>query len=170
MTHETIQVPPRPLLIGELNPYGADPRFALYPLPEHSAGGRLCSLILGMDRGAYVRSFDRRNLCTGKWSMKAARAAADEIITRIAQGAPLILCGTKVTQAFGFEFKPWFSFEMKRRSLFMLNAEAWSRVVILPHPSGLCRLWNEPRAVERTRELVLAVAPQLAGYIGRRAA
>lgn len=28
----------RIVLVGELNPYGADPQFALYPTPRHAAG------------------------------------------------------------------------------------------------------------------------------------
>lgn len=58
----------RPILVGEANPYGGDPRYALYPLPENSAGGRLCRLILKLEVRQYLRSFDRRNLCaTKRW-------------------------------------------------------------------------------------------------------
>lgn len=32
-------------------------------------------------------------------------------------------------------------------------------IILLPHPSGLCREWNEPGAYERARELVKAVYP-----------
>ena len=34
------------VLVGEQNPYGPDPEFALYPAPEGSSGHRLCCQIL----------------------------------------------------------------------------------------------------------------------------
>jgi hypothetical protein len=40
------------VLVGESNPYGADPYYALYPAPDGSAGHRLCCLVLGMTRKA----------------------------------------------------------------------------------------------------------------------
>ena len=40
-TPDTSADAPRTWLIGEQNPYGADPAFALYPLPENAAGARL---------------------------------------------------------------------------------------------------------------------------------
>lgn len=138
--------PTRPWLVGELNPYGADPDMALYPLPEYASGGRLAR-ILGLSRTEYLRSFERRNLCVGKWSMKAARIAAAQI-EREADCAPLVLLGAKVCDAFGFEFKPFVACvtgdEVPR-----------SPVVRLPHPSGLSRLWNEPGAAGRARDAVL---------------
>lgn len=138
---------PRPWLIGELNPYGADPEYALYPLPEYASGGRLAR-ILRMSRGQYLRAFERRNLCTGKWSAPDARKTATAVLT-CAQGAPLVLLGAKVSKAFGFdEFLPW-----------MWHApspcDGVGPVVVLPHPSGLNRLWNQPDAEQRARSLVL---------------
>lgn len=62
----------KPLLVGEQNPYGADPKFALYPYPENSAGGRLCFKVFGLTRHEYLARFDRVNLCSGKWSMSRA--------------------------------------------------------------------------------------------------
>ena len=69
---------PRTWLVGEQNPYGADPNFALYPLPENAAGARLARF-LGLQK------FPGR------------------------------------------------------------------RVLVAPHPSGLSREWNDPRAPERLR-------------------
>jgi hypothetical protein len=36
------------LLLGEANPYGGDPRYALYPEPEGSSGWRLCHMVMGL--------------------------------------------------------------------------------------------------------------------------
>jgi hypothetical protein len=147
-------VPAKPWLIGESNPYqepGSDRehRFDLYPLPEHSAGGRLCKLILGLPRRVYLVEFVRRNLLAGKWSAPLARQAAAQIKVEAA-GAPLILLGAKVAAAFCYGYVPF---------------TAFNGVAILPHPSGRAMAWNEPDAIGRARVTVLAVAPHLKGVL-----
>ncbi len=129
----------KPLLVGEVNPYGADPFFALYPLPEHATGGRLAR-ILDLSRGEYLRRFDRANLCAGRWQTSLARARAGTL-----RGAdldrPFILLGRRVGCAFGLHS----------------DTDFWTRtglLYLLPHPSGLNHAWNDPRAVERTREFL----------------
>ena len=67
-------------LVGEHNPYGADPEFALYPLPANATGGRLQRLILGVSMTDYMRHYERVNLCTDKFSVTAARQAAGGIL------------------------------------------------------------------------------------------
>jgi len=136
-----------PLLVGEANPYsGLEPRFALYPYPENSAGGRLCRYVLGMGTEEYVRRFDRVNLCGWDWKMKEARAKADEILADVIRlDLTAVLCGAKVAKAFG---------------LTSVTAEEPARLhhnvgggllVLIPHPSGLCRYWNDPNTVMRVR-------------------
>ena len=128
----------RVLLVGESNPYGADPRFALYPEPPGCAGARLCA-ILGMTDREYLTTFDRHNLCTLVWSMPSARRAAGRLTAEYR-----VLLGSRVTAAHGLTFEPF------------CNAQdnGW-RGVILPHPSGRSRLWNEASSTERARRLVL---------------
>lgn len=126
----------RPLLVGEANPYGADPYFALYPLPEHASGGRLAR-ILGLGEKRYLDAFDRRNLCPTEWSMRVARAEAALIMA--APARPVVLLGAKVARAFGLPYRPF------TRS---------AHLFLLPHPSGLNRIWNEPGSVHRARELL----------------
>jgi hypothetical protein len=138
----------KPLLVGEDNPYSRDHRYALYPEPEHSAGGRLCRLIMRLSVKDYIRGFDRVNLCAGEWSMREAKDHADCIMTdRIMTNAILsnwtvVLLGAKVTEAFKFDFKPFSSLRYLDRA----------QIVILPHPSGRNRVWNEPGAFDRARE------------------
>ncbi len=141
----------KPLLVGEANPYGDDPKFALYPLPERASGHRLCTLIMGLSRGEYLRRFDRVNLCpTSEWSMREARETARTL--QSGQG-PLVLLGRKVVAAFG----PWggepapFTVYHGVRTYYDL-----------PHPSGLCREWSVPGAFERARALL---APLLAAEV-----
>lgn len=95
----------RPLLVGESNPYGSDPRFALYPLPERSAGGRLCRLVLGMRMAEYLRAYDRANLCDGRWSAPTARSEAARLATT--RAAPIVLLGARVASAFALDFEPF---------------------------------------------------------------
>lgn len=142
-----------PLLIGEANPYGGDPYFALYPEPEGSAGHRLCHLVLGFEyAAAYLRAFERRNLCPKDWSIRAAREEA----VRLRSTTPFqaVLLGRKVAAAFHLEHVPPFTTHLPWGSEF---PNRW--VVVLPHPSGLCREWNGPAAFLRARELVQSVYP-----------
>jgi hypothetical protein len=141
----------KPLLVGEQNPYGGDPYFALYPSPEGCSGHRLCCLILGMRRAAYLDSFDRKNLCDGKWDMRLARRWAQELRT---WPAPIILLGSKVARA--FEFVPFEPF----------TVQDGGKTLILPHPSGLCRMWNEPGSFARARLFVAQVVPSVSHLLG----
>lgn len=129
-----------PFIVGENNPYGSDPRFAMYCSPENSAGGRLQRLVLQIPRAQYLREFHRRNLLQQpKWSVIDARAAAVKLSEEIGD-SKVILLGAKVCAGFRLDFQP---FTIVR-----------GRVAILPHPSGLCRMWSEPGAYDRGRDLV----------------
>src|ERR1019366_478944 len=121
-----------------------DPRYALYPLPKGSAGDRLCRLVLQMGLREYVNTFDRVNLCAGKWSVKAARARAGELLASRDAGA-VVLLGARVCNAFMLAFVPFSVVQGGRLS-----------VVILPHPSGLSRAWNEPGAYDRARSVLVS--------------
>jgi hypothetical protein len=134
----------RPLLVGEDNPYSRDPRYALYPEPEHSAGGRLCRLVMGLSVKDYIRGFERVNLCAGEWSAAEASVHADAIMSRVTNtaNARVVLLGSKVATAFRFDYAPFTSLHYLDRV----------RVVFLPHPSGRCHYWNEPGAFDRARD------------------
>ena len=54
---QQIQADFRPIIVGEANPYGGDPAYALYPIPENSAGGRLCRLIMALSLTILSLSF-----------------------------------------------------------------------------------------------------------------
>lgn len=140
----------RPVLVGESNPYGADPAYALFPSPESSAGYRLCTMVLGLSRKRYLETFDRVNLCAGKWGIREARTTAASL-----KGRPLILCGAKVCSAFGITFEPFSAYVDKA-------------IAVIPHPSGLCRLWvTEENAVNRARAAITLAIPDLQPIIGR---
>ncbi len=138
-----------PFLVGELNPYGSDPYYALWPEPERASGHRLQSLILGIDEGHYV-ALRRANLCTSRWSAPAARKRATELLDDHPYPGGFVLLGAKVASAFGAGFAPFARF---------------GRTLILPHPSGLCRLWNGPESFRRARSAVRAAFPEWANLV-----
>ncbi len=149
-------------LIGESNPYGSDPEFDLYPSPRSCAGWRMYHFVLGLDEDDYLDTFERRNLLrTARWSAPAARAAAEAVAQECARagGAALVLLGAKVAAAFG---QSDFKGAMLREGL--LTAYA-TPVLVIPHPSGLSRAWNEPDVTERVRAAVLGLVHEVAGKV-----
>lgn len=145
----------KPTLVGELNPYGADPYFALYPAPDGCSGHRLCCLVLGMPRHTYLEAFDRVNLCEGKWSIRSGREKARSLWNDPAISTRWILLGRKVADAFETPFVPY-------------EISEGGTILVLPHPSGLNRMWAEPGAFGRAREAVRAFAPEVAHLLGPR--
>ncbi len=148
---------PGPVLVGELNPYGDRPYFALYDEPITSAGGRMCRLVCGLHPRTY-RALDRVNLCTGKWSAPASRSRAASLrVTYV--GRVLVLLGRKVQAAFGtpdtdpYTILPW-------GGAGPIPGDG-TRLVILPHPSGLCREWNVPGALLRARGVLARACPDV---------
>ena len=127
------------VLVGELNPLHSDPKYALWPHPPNCAGDRL-RRILDVSLGEYIAT-PRYNLCTGRWSTFVASESA-ELIREKHPREWLVLLGVKVAAAF----------ERRGTPAFALDEEA--RLAFLPHPSGRCRVWNDPLAAVRARELV----------------
>jgi len=140
MTTHLVALATKPLLVGEFNPYGTGPDFALYPAPSGCAGWRLCCKILDIAPSDYLARFDRANLCVGRWSIREARLEAARLLTT--GTGPVVVLGAKVSAAFGLAFEPYANTTL---------GDPVRAAVILPHPSGLCRLWWEPGAYERAR-------------------
>ena len=148
----------RVLLVGESNPYGADPRFALYPEPPGCAGARLCE-ILGMSKREYLLTFDRVNLLGGarrRWSAASAREAACALAASVETARYRVLLGARVAAAHGLAFKPFMK-DGPQCGHAVCQCGSW---LVLPHPSGRSRLWNEPGAAERARGLVLQLVEE----------
>lgn len=137
----------RVLLLGEQNPYGGDPSFALYPAPDGCSGHRLCCRILGLSRKEYLERFDRRNVLEhpGKWNAREARVAASRALGTHRR---VVALGAKVAAALGLSTEPFRSHNL------LLHGEEERYLLVLPHPSGLSRAWNVPGAYERARRMV----------------
>lgn len=151
----------RPILVGEDNPYGGDPYFALYPAPDGCSGHRLCCNILCMSRDDYLLEFQRANLCDSRWSAREARLRAAELVKT---NFRIITLGKKVASAFGLDFAPFCETATEVREGWSVSV---SSVLMLPHPSGRCRTWNEPGAFRRARLAVLQFLPHLSAKMGR---
>lgn len=146
-------------LVGESNPYGADSHYALYPLPERASGGRLARA-LGLSALEYLAAFQRLNLLTeplpnGRlWSVPLARARAAHVLAATAKGDALVLCGAKVAAAFGFDFECAL---LRPAPILHLTEHARQiHAVVIPHPSGLSRVWNQRGMAERVRAALAA--------------
>lgn len=152
-----------PLLIGEDNPYGADPHYALYPAPTGCAGHRLCATILGMNRRDYMQQFRRMNLCGDRWSMKTAKARAQEIVDDARRREWAVLCGSKVARAFHLEPA---TAESPIETHYLCD-ELGGGWAVIPHPSGRCRIWNAG-VIDVVRQKLRLLMPDVA--IGARGA
>lgn len=153
--------PPLVVLVGESNPYGADPRNALLNWPRTSAGSRLQRLVLGLPENVYLSErIERGNLCAGPWSMPRARAQAAKVIEH-RRGAVVVMLGRKVATAFARAgIRPPGQAVTIPEPFSMVHSSVGT-FVSLPHPSGLCRIWDEPGAFERARTILREAAPHL---------
>lgn len=132
--------PPRALIVGECP--GANTSWAtpLFPHPPTSSAGRLMEMA-ALDPAEYLGHFYRRNLCDGKiWQYSAARRRARAIVTALFD-APrdlrVVLCGNKVAGAFDLERHGFWS---------AIRLESRQTAVIVPHPSGVNRVYNQREA------------------------
>ena len=145
----------RVLLIGEQNPYGSNPEFALYCYPLGCAGYRM-RRILGLPQHQYL-ALHRKNLCDGDWSKEQAKKRALELLDPAAPWRVMVLLGRKVTESFekvALDDVPLVAFSTRVCCPSMT-------LVSLPHPSGRnAALWN-PKARDRARQIMRELVPEL---------
>lgn len=144
----------RILLLGENNPYGSAPEFALYCDPPGCSGYRL-RRILGLSESQYL-SIHRANLCDGVWSMASAQKRALELLDSYAPWKVMVLLGRKVTSTL-----EKLAFDGAALNAFTTRMCWGMTLVALPHPSGRnSRLWNLS-ARDRTRQILRELAPEV---------
>lgn len=151
---------PSPLLfVGEANPYGSDPEFALYCSPPESAGGRLQRLVCGLKPETYL-ALARINLCAGDWNKKQARERAIQVLTDENTPKVVVMLGRKVQEAFGYGIKD-IGAGMAEQFEYYKNGDL--TMVLFPHPSGLNRLWQKegPRLFATCRAILSMVCPSV---------
>lgn len=133
--------PVRGLLIGE-NP-GPNTSWAtpLFPWPPTSSAGRLMDMA-ALDGSEYLGCLLRRNLCDEpKWFEGKARLRARAILTALfdmPKELRVVLCGVKVADAFDVRHKTEFWMPVK--------LESRQTAVVIPHPSGMNRIYNDREA------------------------
>lgn len=146
------------VLVGEHNPLRPEPRFALYPYPPRSAGGRLAK-VFDLSVRAYLERFpDRRNLMPHEydvkhWKVKDARERAQAILRTTTADHRLVLFGKRVSEAFGVNFRENL-FEARPMQLVCVTGCLGREVLVLPHPSGRCHEWNDKATAARARKAV----------------
>lgn len=123
-------------LIGEAPPPRMHPgspiwerHSPMFPYPPQSAGGRMLK-ISDYGLGMYIHGLQRQNLMpvyAEKWNPRHASARAAEFMRRF-RPAYVIMCGRKVSTAFGYEGTVPARYESK----------IWQGVTMyaIPHPSG----------------------------------
>lgn len=133
----------RGLLVGENPGKNTHPDMPLFPWPEKSSAGRLMAMS-HLTPGEYLGGLYRRNVCYGReWSRQEARATAREIITVLfdmPRDLAVIVCGVKAAEAFGLSGDFWDPIKLDSRQT----------AIVIPHPSGLNRIYNDPQNMELT--------------------
>jgi len=128
----------KPLLVGESNPYSSDDEDALLPWPRGATGDRL-RRILALSDKEYLATFDRANLLpTPRWSKTRAAVKVSQL-----HHVKRVLLGARVASAHGLPYVPFHEF----------FREGY-RLLVLPHPSGRCRIWNDRSAAGKARAAV----------------
>lgn len=129
----------KPLIVGESpNPSVNTTHSVLDPRVPNGSGARLAN-IMGLTTDEFVHKFSRVNICIAKFDKSAARNNA-LVLKSSSLYEKFVLLGKNVAESFGFKYEP---FTVKRSRAYF---------VILPHPSGKCRIWNAPESFNMARK------------------
>lgn len=136
------------LIIGENPGPNTHADLPLFPWPAKSSAGRLMAMGQ-LTPGEYLGGLYRRNLCDDKkWRESKARIRAREILTALfdlPRTLRVVLCGVKVASAFDVRHVDfWWPIKLDSRQ----------QAVVIPHPSGMNRIYNDPQAQAQTRAWV----------------
>lgn len=138
--------PPVAAIIGEAPGPNTHRKLALFPTPVRSAGGRLFAYSK-LTAAEYLGRFARRNLYSAivPWSRFEAESRAYEVLTWLRRSMPtvrrVVLLGGRVGAAFGLG-EPWSSRSEGGTSDGLM-------LIVIPHPSGRNRVYNDPAARAR---------------------
>ena len=128
----------RPLLLGLNNPLSDSPKMALWPEPTNCTGWRIWRMV-GCSKEDYIRGFDRRNLLDATHYSRQAVRHYREIWEKLA-GRRVLVLGVQVLGEL------LYAGVVSRRPPWILPQKGdgpleWR---LIPHPSGLCREYNDP--------------------------
>ena len=146
----------KPVIVGMNNPYSVDPKYALYPHPTGSAGHRLFEMLRAAGNRMnikvtplkYVDAFDRINLLNEtKWDPAKAKSLSPAVLAYL-KGRTVVLCGKSSANILGMQ-KVDFGTTPKFDTYWDFS------YYVIPHPSGLCREYNDPATVRSVGDLLL---------------
>lgn len=153
----------KPVLLGMNNPHSTDPARALGVRPAHASGHRLWSLlweagfrrepIVDVQPNQYEDGFDRYNLLDEevfdptRFTAEREKFILDKLASRV-----VIMCGTNVPRALRLEYK---GFHLKPTPAIIPGMGKSFTYYVIPHPSGLCREYNDPDMRARVGNLLL---------------
>lgn len=129
----------RPVVLGMNNPHSDDPQHVLSPRFPGSAGCRLYQMVRDVDptlsEADYLDCLDRRNLVTdGDWSRGRA-AEAGAAMAESLHGLDVVMLGTLVPPALKLRHSgAWYEWTTTHTGM---------RYCVVPHPSGLNRIYND---------------------------
>lgn len=145
------------LLVGEDNPLSVAPECALYPYPAGCAGYRFAEDIANVGTGHHLATW-RTNLCSPRWSARAARERAEVLLAKDAPWKVIVMLGRKVARAFATAVDGDASAEVEPFCGAAVEPEG-KLLISLPHPSGRNRIWNDLAQVHRARKTLADAAP-----------
>lgn len=148
------------ILLGEAPPKSR-PRDTPESRPFSGASSRRFSDMIGED---VVKAFDTRNLLsewpgsTGKGSkfpLAAAQAGAHRLLRTLpSEGTRIILCGRRVARAMSLR---WLALNFGWYNVsWQYPTYVQARAILIPHPSGVNRQWNDPKVSEAVKRILLA--------------
>lgn len=152
----------KPLIVGMSNPYGDDPKAALWPHPPNCTGWRIWNMLRARRADAshlsYTRAFARVNLLSSEysktWDRAAAREAARNMLP-LCVGRRVLLLGNCVLDAFAVMNRDLSALQPAGEGLVArVKGSGYSTFMFLPHPSGRCRWYNDPRNVAAASDLL----------------
>lgn len=155
---DEVQGPLTGLLVGECPGVNTRSYLPLFPYPTNSAGGRLLKYS-AMTPGQYLGRLRRTNFYEHhqlRWpGLRSTNVRALELHEEFAQGAQrrVVLLGSKVGRAFGFD------------AFWQMSEKDEVEYVVIPHPSGLSRVYNDPKARVAARAAVQWAADYMMEFV-----
>jgi len=149
-------VPPAPLLVGQRPPAGGSPRAPLFPSPPNCAGWRLWELTGLPYRLDYLRSFWRINVIEEPGAGFLKRDVSGERLDFLRgllvdeRVSGVVFCGSAVAEVCGYHATMYLPFSGYEKGRPFAG-------VVIPHPSGRNRRYNDQAQRDRAREVLTAV-------------